>query len=104
MYQRNLMLNNYTESLIRDYIVNINPFEIKTINYLEEYILLSESISSDVDYHYADAVYYLYDVVDINNNSNYYIIVVNENIQMVIKATDQVLSDLFPHILKKNDI
>jgi len=98
------MLNDYVTSLIQDYISNVDPFTVKNIEYLEEYIMISNETPATEDFLYADAVYYLYNVTDTNDNSHYFILVVNENLQMVIKATDEVLADLFPHILKKNDV
>lgn len=83
-----------SDYLIRDYASNVDNLEIDSIEYVEEYLSLNPTNSEIVD-----IVYMLYKARAKDSSIHYYIVVVSESSQMVIKGTEDVLKDIFPHIV-----
>jgi outer membrane protein assembly factor BamD (BamD/ComL family) len=83
-----------SDYLIRDYASNVDNLEIDSIQYVEEYLSLNPTNSEIVD-----IVYMLYKARAKDSSIHYYIVVVSESSQMVIKGTEDVLKDIFPHIV-----
>lgn len=88
---------NIFPQLVEDYISNVEGREIDKIIHIED---LLDSIPGKEDQY--DGYFGLFEVFFKDNTKDKYILSINNSAQMVFKANDAILSDLFPSHVQKD--